>query len=357
MKAGAAGLGAATVPSLLFPAAASSDPNVRTAGQWLPSTENPIIQRASFERNTAETMSFVTLMKVYGKGVANRRDDWYLWHWTHPAQTKVGDTHVGGASASTDICRLYGSSTPWRGWRQLGVCSFPDPGGSFDPNHLEAGDVVWNGDHFLCTPHSLDFNTNPPRQNTFLYRSTDGQNWTKVGGPILPHGSTDAKHIGYGRFLRDMYGNLVRVNGKAYWYYNGREFGNGDVGVCRLHLAESSNPSSATSWTKAFNSPLKGPVGGGYFELGSAMYSNSVVWLFTSVGQPGQLYYDQARYPADPYHFDGGMGIPFYSNGSFMGSPSYVADNRHFIVYPTLFPPTVPSAGGRFRAELLYTEL
>ena len=354
LKASAVGTAFAATPALLRPQTAQADPDVRTAGQWIPSTENPIVRRGNYEQNTAETVSFVTLMNVSTKAVSNRRAGWYMWHWTHPSELKANGSHIAGASASGNICRLYGSSTPWRGWVALGTCNFPAPGGSFDPGHLEAGDVVWNGDHFLCTPHSLDWNTGPARQNTFLYRSTDGQNWQKVlSGPMLSHGSSDNKHIGYGRFLRDMTGNLKRIGGKAYWYYNGREHDGSDLGICRLHLAESSN---LTTWTKAFNNPLKSPLSGSYFELGSALYSNGFVWLFSSMGQPGMLTYDQARYADDPYHFNAGPGIPFYSTGSFLGGPSYAADPvRHFMTLGTLPPPTVPSAGGRFQIDMLYT--
>jgi hypothetical protein len=349
-QVGAAAGVAATLPSWLVPGAAHADPNVRKA--WIPSTENPIIRRGNYDNNTGQTISFVTLMKVHGKGITNQGAGWYLWHWTHP--TSDSGAPGGGAVTSDDICRLYGSSTPWRGWTEIGQCNFPDPGGTFDPNHLEAGDIVWNGDHFLCSPHSLDFNTDPPRQNTFLYRSADGQNWTKIGGPILAHGTTDIKHIGYGRFLRDMDGNLARINGKAYWYYNGREFSDGEQGYSRLHLAESSNPSSATAWTKAFNNPLKDLHSGAVFDLGSALLVNSRVWLFSAGRYGSALYYDEARYDNDPYHFNAGPGIPFYSSGALMGGPSYAFDPaRHFMVHAALPAPVVPDAGGRFQIDLL----
>ena len=358
LQLGAAAGAATMLPAGLRPSLARADANVRTA--WIPSGENPIVRRASYDGNTNETVSFVTLMRVADKPISNRRAGWYLWHWTHPTNQRdaVGNT-VGGAYDSSNICRLYGSSTPWRGWTEIGVGNFPTPSGwSYDRGHLESGDVVWDPatGQFICTPHSLLSGSSPATQNTHLYTSADGFNWTYQGGPILSHGTSDGKHIVYGLFLRDLSGNLVRLNGKADWYYNGREHDGSRVGFCRLHLAETSNPASASGWTKAYNNPLKNPHSGGLFELGSALYTNNRVWLFSAGNYAQVMYHDQARYDGNPYLFNGGPGLPFYSSGDLMGAPSYHADTaRHFIAHAALPAPVVARAGGRFEVDLLVT--
>lgn len=245
--------------------------------------------------NTAEQVLHTTLMRVDGK-LGLRSQTYYLWFWTH----------------DNVLMRLYTSSKssgPFTaasiGPGNDGLCTLPLPPDGYDKGHLSAGDVVWDPDtsRFYTCPHSRLPYPNDSRQDTFLMSSPDGITWTYVGyesnprdaRPIIAHqiSGYDDRSATYGRFMRDIDGNIARYGSdrRVAIFYRGEYWADpNNSGSSRLSMLAATAPSlgpGAQQWTKAnqqefpgfgsFAQPLffvkQGGFNGALFGIGSAVYT------------------------------------------------------------------------------------
>lgn len=316
-----AGVGALGVTGLglgtLFPARAqAAEPYPRLL--WL--YERLLIDRPSYTGDPTQQLLHVPVMHVADK-LGHRYDDWYLWVWTHDAP----------------ICRLYTMPRPYGPVTNRGLCNLPPPPPGYDPTHFAAGDVVWDpvSRLFYSTPHGRT-NTNSG-QPTFLIKSSDGVNWSYVrSDPIVSpgNGTYDGYQTAYGRFLRDPWGNLRRVGGRALWFYRGERR---DPQEYRVGLAVSTD---MVNFSKHSPVPRFNPLNGALFSLGSALMVNGNTYLLLSApllgllgggsvkGGPSLMFLKQANVSGDPYQWSDGPGIPIFID---LRSLAYTDGGSYYI--------------------------
>lgn len=223
-------------------------------------------------------------------------------------------------------------------------CPMPAWPSGWDSGHISAGDVVWDPGSrtFLASPHSK----NQRGQATFLLRSADGINWSLVSNePIVPHGADirndyDGYEAAYGRFLRDMDGNLERVDGKAILYYRGERWptGNGDDG--KEYTMAAAYSTDLVTWSKHPANPIHDPLSGALHGIGSALTRpDKRISLILSVAEglaPLTMYMSTSD-TSDPYtSFPAGPGEPIYQPPDvFADGGAYVVDvdNTHYMSY------------------------
>jgi hypothetical protein len=236
---------------------------------------------------------------------------WVLWAWHHDS---VSPPHFHAWTAPT-------ITGPWdatprtinRPSTDVVFDAAGIPAGGYDQNHFSCGDIAWDpvGKRLISTPHfvrrSVDPGNGEPCQDSFLMESTDGFNWSWVGGwnqPRLVCGaaanSYDSVHTGYGRLLRDLDGCLVKNGGKYWWTYRAQRFDATPFGVSRpnnpltgqrVNAGTLYRPAlaSATSldqqtWTKEGTTFTTSTANSGQFAMGSFVQANGVPSLYYVMG-------------------------------------------------------------------------
>lgn len=321
-----------------IPALATHEPDPKLAG-WVPYTQRmPIIGGDVYENSHARF--WITMMQVSGKNLTvTPNNSWYLWAFNHDHN----NCHRFSASSP------YGPWTYHGDWVLAGTSSRPAPGGSYNQGHFTSGAVAWDPQtrFFYCIPHSArGTGANYNRwQETFILRSRDGHSWENFrAGPIIPcGGSYDEFHTGYGRFLTDPYGNIVRPNGLIHIFYRaiGRDLaGNPDVSP----TVAGAYSSDFVSWNKHATNPLFRPNAAGNFHLGSAWFHNSWTSLMFQTGpqNSGVPVFQIRKSSQQNLPFTAWQAalpaVPFYEapvSGAL--GPSYVVHNgQHFMAYPAV---------------------
>lgn len=319
------------------PALASHEPDPKLAG-WVPHTQRmPIVTGDVYASNHARF--WITMLQVSSKNLTvTPSGNYYLWAFSH----------------DQNECHLFSAASPYGPWsyqglwQQLGTSSRPAPPSGYNAGHFTSGAVAWDPQtrYFYCIPHSArGTGANYNRwQETFILRSRDGRNWEHLRtGPIIPcggSGSYDQFHTGYGRFLTDPYGNIVRPNGLIHIFYRGVALdATGEI----LTMAGAYS-SDFVNWNKHATNPLFRPNPAGNFHLGTAWFHNAWTTLMYQMG-PGNsgvpVFYmrksSQTNLPFTAWNA-ALPATPFYEApaASALG-PSYVIhNNQHFMAYPAV---------------------
>lgn len=310
-----AGSGAAALAGLglLNPVFASAQEGIHPRyGPWI--SEGVKIFRGHTS-NPAEQILWTTLMRVDDK-IGGTFDRWYLWFWTHDAA----------------ICRLYSAPTPLGPFTERG-CAVPTPPAGWDPNHFSAGDVVWDPAtrYFYATPHGIEA-VFKGRQATFLIQSRDGRSWSFVrSDPILPPGPAghfDGYAANYGRFLRDFFGNVVRVNGgDAVFYYRGTNVHGPEGQRFGVGMAASRDLSNWTKFNRPNGQPLFDPAAGALHGLGSALMVQPTRTVHLVICVLQTVFLKAANSPDNTFSFAPGPGVAIYEHlNGFASGGSYTVD-------------------------------
>jgi hypothetical protein len=301
---------------------------------WLPDRDLVVRPSWSATQQDRENVLWTTVMRVDDK-LANPLDRWYLWHSTH----------------DTPILRHYTAPAITGPWKEQPLCTLPDAPPGFNNGHRQAPDIVWDRAtaQFVATPHSTS-NTGRSRQSTWIMTSPDGRTWTRLSSteivPIGPDGAYDDYAIDYGRLLRDYDGNLVRVGGKAVFYFRGtqrvvsRDHSDGvppnNVELFQLGAATTTD---FVTWQK--HGPLVNAGTQQLHALGSALWVNgqvNLIWSVTHANAAPQMYLLQST-GSNPLAFPQGPGVPLYQDPSLLAEGgSYAIDRAtgtHYMVYGT----------------------
>jgi hypothetical protein len=231
-------------------------------------------------------------------------DRWYLWFWTHDAP----------------VMRLYTAPAATGPYTERTTTAAHPPIG-YHPAHWSSGDVAWDpvSGYFYSTPHSIragkNLNNEPTidltaTQTSFVMRSADGREWTLLSNdPMVVPGTDndafDSYEIAYGRFLRDIDGNLVTVSDAAghreyVWYYRGtRRVGDGSQFA--LGVATSRD---LVTWHKRSAQPIGVLPDGEIFGLGSPILRDDGTVAFTITYQ-GMVYESVSGDPFSPVTLPG----------------------------------------------------
>jgi hypothetical protein len=330
LKAGAAGAALATMPGIVARVGAQAQTSAPYASGW--HFDSTLVTRGRYDNDPREQVYTQTLMRVDTKALRGAPlAAWYLWFWTHDAP--IGRLYVGPTPR--------GPFTPHNG--SDGLLTFPQytvAGASCNPSppprqgwdyqtsewrvmdrcHFAAADVVWDPREtcFYATPHALARGNTPEGtwtgnlwQNSFVMRSYDGIAWDwftpspdwRQRYPMIALGRNeranpatgsdlddqwDAYQIAYGRFLRDLEGNLVRLGDDVVWFYRGTRKLTLSSGTTATeeHGIGAARSSNFADWRKVqpADRPLFYPsVTRGLCGIGSALAVGGEIYLVINV--------------------------------------------------------------------------